>query len=276
MTLVILYFYDFLISGGLYTISPIGNTSFISVALIAGLLTAVVELFSPGKYDKLITPESPPPSRSSWGSDMGLYVVDGIDGSGKNTVADMLADILKEEERDSFVQSRPSDRILGRVARSLLYKENRMAIIMATFFYITDLVGSLFRLRHWYRIHDDVIFVRYNVVAYLPDMLAELVYGILARLLPVPDDLLLVDLPPQTAAERIIERGYIREVFETIDGLEDIQTRMLRLSKNGWTIIDNGNGIENVKRQLITYLESEQQSLYRECPSNASEILWKN
>lgn len=121
-----------------------------------------------------------------------------------------------------------------------------------------------------------MIFVRYNVVAYLPDMLAELVYGILARLLPVPDDLLLVDLPPQTAAERIIERGYIREVFETIDGLEDIQTRMLRLSKNGWTIIDNGNGIENVKRQLITYLESEQQSLYRECPSNASEILWKN
>jgi len=53
-----------------------------------------------------------------------------------------------------------------------------------------------------------VIFVRYNVVAYLPDMLAELVYGILARLLPVPDDLLLVDLPPQTAAERIIERRY--------------------------------------------------------------------
>lgn len=73
---------------------------------------------------------------------MGWYVVDGIDGSGKNTVADMLADILKEEERDSFVQSRPSDRILGRVARSLLYKENRMAIIMATFFYITDVVAA--------------------------------------------------------------------------------------------------------------------------------------
>lgn len=56
MTMVVLLFYDFLIAGGHYTISSMSSLPFLLVALIAGLFMAIVELFSPGEYDNLITP----------------------------------------------------------------------------------------------------------------------------------------------------------------------------------------------------------------------------
>lgn len=56
MTMAVLVFYDFLIAGGHYTISGMSSLPFLLVALIAGLFMAVVELFSPGEYDNLITP----------------------------------------------------------------------------------------------------------------------------------------------------------------------------------------------------------------------------
>lgn len=56
MTYVVLLFFDFLISGGYYTISSLSSMPFTVVALVAGLFVATVELFCPGEYDNLITP----------------------------------------------------------------------------------------------------------------------------------------------------------------------------------------------------------------------------
>lgn len=58
MALVVLSFYSLLIDQGLYFSAFTGNLHMVLVASIAGLFTAVVELYSPGEYDNLIIPIS--------------------------------------------------------------------------------------------------------------------------------------------------------------------------------------------------------------------------
>ncbi len=185
---------------------------------------------------------------------MAWYVIDGMDGCGKNTVADTLADRLTEEGRIPFVQTHPSDRIAGKMSRRLLVKDGKAYQAFATLFFIIDVLGSLMRMRFW-KGYDDIIFVRYIMAAaYLPDRFVEKGYNLIARVLPMPDHLLLVDTPPEKAMYRIIERGHELEMFESVEKLTRTRDRMLRQSHKGWTIIDNSNSRESIRHQLEDYM----------------------
>lgn len=185
---------------------------------------------------------------------MTWYVIDGMDGCGKNTVADALAEELAKRGRKAFIQTHPSDRVAGRISRKILIREGKAYQALATLFFIIDVLGSLMRMRFW-KGYDDIIFVRYIMAAaYLPDRIVDRGYDLIARLLPMPEHLLLVDTPPEKAMCRIIERGHELEMFESVEKLDRIRNRMLGQSHKGWTIIDNSNSRDSIRHQLDDYL----------------------
>lgn len=177
-----------------------------------------------------------------------------MDGCGKNTVADVLADALERRGRKASVQTHPSDRISGKVARRLLIEEGKAFQALATLFFTIDVLGSLVRMRPW-RSNDDIIFVRYIMAAaYLPDRLVDRGYDLIAKLLPLPDNLILVDTPPEMAMCRIVERGHELEMFESVEKLTRIRDRMLGQRHKGWTVLDNSDSFEGISRQIEDYL----------------------
>lgn len=183
---------------------------------------------------------------------MSWYVVDGMDGSGKSTAAEILRQELEARGRSVLILTHPSrDTTIGRLELGFLQREGKAALVCSTTFYIMDVLRSLCIMRAGRgRRYDDVIFVRYIMaVAYLPDSLCGIAYRVISHVLPMPDEAVLVDVDPKTALGRIERRGEEHEVFETMERLRVVRGRMLSLS-DGWTVLENGADTEKLKNGL--------------------------
>ena len=183
---------------------------------------------------------------------MAWYVVDGMDGSGKSTVAGILKGELEVRGRSVLVIAHPNcDTVVGRMELRFLRGDGRLDVIMSTILYVADVLHSLRVMRgRKGRGYDDVIFVRYIMaVAYLPDGMCDRAYGAISRILPMPETKVLVDVDPQVAMGRIFDRGEDLEVFETVERLSAVRERMLRLS-DGWEVIDNGSNPEDLAERV--------------------------
>ena len=184
-------------------------------------------------------------------------MVDGLDGSGKSTAADILAEGLRARGRTVVVHTHPGDgSFAGRVASECLLKRGRPAILVMAFFYFVDILHSIWVLRRSDRDYDDVIFVRYLLeAAYFPDSLYRVGHAIPAGVLPEPDVSILVDVDPDVAMERVRSRGGEVEVYENPAHMERTRRHMLELSE-GWHVIDNNGSEERLESQLHTLLDS--------------------
>ena len=189
---------------------------------------------------------------------MTWYVVDGMDGSGKSTVAEMIRSRLESEGRSVAVFTHPSrDTVIGRLSLRYLTKEGKAALLCSTAFYIMDILRSLFIMRRGRRRYDDVIFVRYIMaVSYIPERLCRPAYTLISHILPMPDVAVLVDVDPSTALDRICCRGEELEVFETVERLETVRRRMLSLS-DGWFVLDNCGGTRDLEAQVLRILSGD-------------------
>jgi len=198
-------------------------------------------------YDILDSPfrdVAPGEARMRW------IVIDGIDGSGKSTVARWMEEHYRERGERVLVQVHPSERRLGRLARRCLQGEERLMYPLASLFFLADLLVSLSLLRRRSRDHDVVIFVRYLMAAaYLPGRLAGIGYAVLSRTLPAPSRLLLVDVDPATALQRIATRRDEEEMFENLSALTRVRAVTLALSE-GWTVLDNSGDQEASSARL--------------------------
>lgn len=190
---------------------------------------------------------------------MELIVVDGIDGSGKSTVAQWIAEHYRSRGESVLVRSHPSDSLLGRLSRRSLTSEGKLMRAVATIFFILDVLDSLRRLRSW-KGYDKVIFVRYVMAtAYLPGGLHHQGYKFFCKVLPIPQRLLLVDATPECALRRIEEREHEREMFENMESLRKVRGKVLELAENGWRVLDNcGPTGETRKRldEVLVYWDS--------------------
>ena len=127
---------------------------------------------------------------------MAWYVVDGMDGSGKSTVAGILKGELEARGRSVLVIAHPNrDTVVGRMELRFLRGDGRLDVIMSTILYVADVLHSLRVMRgRKGRGYDDVIFVRYIMaVAYLPDGMCDRAYGAISRILPMPETKVLVE-----------------------------------------------------------------------------------
>ncbi|AGI47759.1 Thymidylate kinase [Thermoplasmatales archaeon BRNA1] len=187
---------------------------------------------------------------------MAWYVVDGMDGSGKSTAAEMLREELESRGRKVFLVTHPNvSCVVGRMEAKFLTIEGKPAMMLSTMCYIADVLRSLTIMRARLRKYDDFVFVRYIMgVAYLPESKVPKVYRMVERILPMPDTKYLIDVDPDTALSRIDTRGEEKEVFETRDKLEETRRKMMSVS-DGWIIVDNTKDMEDTRRQIRSGLE---------------------
>lgn len=188
---------------------------------------------------------------------MRWIVVDGIDGSGKSTHASWTRTHYEERGEKVLVRIHPSPTWIGRRARRALEGHGKLMQLLATLFFILDVLDSVRRLRKESEQYDTIVFVRYLMAtAYLPEKYAPTGYDFFAKILPKPRRLLLVDVDPEVAHSRIRERQHVMEMFEDMESLHKVRKKVLLLAhRGGWRIIDNSVSEVEAKATLISCLE---------------------
>ena len=187
---------------------------------------------------------------------MTWYAVDGMDGSGKTTSSDFIKEQLTAEGRKVLEITHPNvETSYGRTAAKYLCKPGKPAVLIATMFYIFDVLHSLRYKRKHEKEYDDVIFVRYSLAAaYLPTSLCKSAYKIIEFVLPIPDVKIYVDIEPEIALQRIYDRGEELETFETAEELQKTRSKMSLITYS-WIKIDNSGTPENTREQTRRILE---------------------
>jgi dTMP kinase len=189
-------------------------------------------------------------------SELRWIVVDGIDGSGKSTYAGLIEDYYLDRGEKVVVHIHPSSGRLGRISRHALESRGKAMHALATLFFVADVLRSLSLMKRERKRYGTVIFVRYILAtAYLPDRLAPLGYEFISKLLPVPERLVLIDIDPAIANERISKRAEKEEMFEDPANLRKAREKLLSLASKDWKVIDNSAPMEDGKVALYRLLE---------------------
>lgn len=190
---------------------------------------------------------------------MTWYVIDGMDGTGKTTVAEEMKTILESKGHKVLLIEHPDkNKIVGRLESRFLQSDSgNIAKILTTVTFIGDVLGSLTNRWLLDAEYDDFIFVRYIMsVAYLPDAFALKAYGFISRILPMPENRILVDVNVDVAMDRIDNRGDKTELFENRDDLSRTRHMMNELSKDSWIVIDNSDSRDHLKEKLNLIIDS--------------------
>jgi dTMP kinase len=182
-------------------------------------------------------------------------VVEGLDGSGKTTVANWIREHYEAQGEMVLVQMHPSERLTGVIARRSLQNKGIHMYILSALFYILDVLTSVSLLNRWRRQYDVVVFVRYVMgAAYLPKRYAKTGYAIITKVLPLPERLLLVDVAPETALHRMALRDDKEEMFENQAALVNVRDKIMSLSSD-WTVLDNNDGEAKARERLSEILK---------------------
>ena len=180
-----------------------------------------------------------------------FIVIDGLDGSGKSTQAEMLCDHIEELGMTYVMRSHPSDdNYLGRKGREYLLREGSWARIMASAFYMLDVIRSV--VYHRLSKVDYVVFVRYLMgTAYLPNPLYKLAYMVFKVTMPNGDYMFFIDVTPEEAHRRIEENRDEKEMFESLEKLTKVRGRVLELAqRKEWTVIDGDLSLEEIQSKI--------------------------
>jgi dTMP kinase len=142
--------------------------------------------------------------------------------------------------------------------------------LISTLFFVLDVLISVARLRRDLRDHDVLVFVRYIMAtAYLPRRYARTGYDLFYKVLPIPRRLLLIDVSPEVALQRIARREDHEEMFENLAALNEGREKLLMLS-DGWAVLDNNGDLPETRRRLNMLLEEWDCQLGGWSPEEAS------
>ena len=140
-----------------------------------------------------------------------FLAIDGLDGSGKSTVARALADDLRSRGVSVTVREHPGDGRWGRLAKRSLLGRGRVSKASSAVFLFLDMLSTGRKVRKG----EDVIAVRYTLSScYLDGRVSKVVHWGLKALLPEPDLMILLDIDPSRALSRVGDRGDEEEMFE--------------------------------------------------------------
>jgi dTMP kinase len=185
-----------------------------------------------------------------------LIVIDGLDGSGKDTQAFRLRDRLQGEGERVVLRIHPSqDNAFGRLSKKALTKGGKAQRIFATLFYGLDVVRSVLLYCHG---DETVIFVRYTMAcAYLPRPLIRPVYAVVNALLPKSDEMIFLDVTPEEALRRVRNRGEAQEMFETLPHMNNARARAMLIAGN-WKVVDGNPAPDLVFSSIINSLSASE------------------
>lgn len=181
-----------------------------------------------------------------------FIVIDGLDGSGKDTQVNLIADAYEKKGRSVTIRSHPcSDNKFGRKSKQALLKTGKINHLKATLYFGLDAVRSV----HMYcynRDTDVVIFSRYILaVMYLPNVVNTIVYKIVAFVLPTSNCMFFLDITPEESLRRIGSRHEETEMFENIDSLRENRERSRKFTYN-WNVVPADDSPEEISEKIVS------------------------
>ena len=181
-----------------------------------------------------------------------FIVIDGLDGSGKDTQVNLLAECYENKGRKVTVRSHPcSDNKFGRKSKQALLKEGKLNHIKATIYFGLDAIRSV-QMYCYSKDTDVVIFSRYILaVMYLPDVVNTIVYKIVAFILPTSNCMFFLDVSPEESLRRIGSRHEEKEMFENIDSLRENRERSRKFTYN-WNVVSGDDSPEVISEKIIS------------------------
>ena len=180
-----------------------------------------------------------------------FIVIDGLDGSGKDTQVNLLAEEYERRGRKVTVRSHPcSDNKYGRNSKQALLKTGKLNHIKATIYFGMDAIRSV-QMYCQSKDTDVVIFSRYILaVMYLPNGINTLVYKIVNFILPTSDCMFFLDVTPEESLRRMDSRGEDTEMFENIESLTENRLRSQKFTYN-WNVIPADDPPEVISEKII-------------------------
>jgi len=213
-----------------------------------------------------------------------FIVIDGFDGSGKDTQAQLLYEMYKNRDSKNnidnennkvnenyidnknnmdnknnervILRSHPeTDNYFGLKSHEALLKEGKVSKIIATIFFAFDVFRSLIL---YYHKSDVLIFSRYLLApAYFPRKLVKPVYKFFRFILPSSPFMFYLDLPPEIAMERINTRNINNnqefQIFENQKSLEESREKADLISSD-WIIIDGSKDKNEINEEIKNIL----------------------
>lgn len=182
---------------------------------------------------------------------MKFIVIDGLDGSGKDTQINLLADMYRKHGKNVVVRSHPSqDNYFGLKSKEALLKTGKLNHLKATIFFGLDAIRSVVKYYYLGDNIDVLIFSRYIMaVVYLPNVINTLVYRIVSFALPTSDYMFFLDISPEESLRRIHARSENVEMFENYEELEKARNKSKKVSYE-WNIIPADGSVEEISAKI--------------------------
>ncbi len=183
---------------------------------------------------------------------MRFIIVDGLDGSGKDTHANLIQEYYLAKGEKVIVRIHPSkDNAYGINAKKALLGHGKINHIKASMYYALDVLRSV---RKYHGKAETVIMVRYLMgVAYLPFPIAKLLYMFFSTILPTSNYMFFLDVEPDELLNRLLKRNE-HEMFENLNDLIKVRGKAIELAKN-WHIINTGRKIEQAQLEINKILD---------------------
>ncbi len=183
-----------------------------------------------------------------------FFVFEGIDGSGKSTVARMMHERMMAADRRSVLTAEPTDSWIGDMVRR--GNEEASSPFTETLLYVADRAEHTARIEKWLNDGNHVLCDRYvgSTIAYqgvtlrphLGNTAPEWLRTVNAPFTLRPDATFLMVIDPEDAMERLGSRPG-REKFEKLDFLRQVDEEYRRLAEqDGYVLIDASLPLEEV------------------------------
>ena len=191
-----------------------------------------------------------------------FIVIDGLDGCGKDTQVNLLAEVYRNQGRDVgrdvTIRSHPcNDNKYGRKSKQALLKTGKINHLKATIYFGLDAIRSV-HMFYYNKDTDVLIFSRYTMaVAYLPNVVNVIIYKIVSVLLPKSDCMFFLDVTPEESLRRIKSRNEEEEMFENLDALRKARSKTSKVTYE-WNVIPADDSAEIVSNKIVAKcLESD-------------------
>lgn len=183
---------------------------------------------------------------------MRFIIIDGLDGSGKDTHANLVLEKYRLKGEKVILRTHPSnDNRYGLKAKNALLKPGKINHVLASVYYALDVIRSV---RIYHGKAETVIMVRYLMgVAYLPFPVARFLYCFFSKVLPTSDYMFFLDVEPDELLKRLLKRNEL-EMFENLHDLIKVRGKALELAKD-WHIINTGKSIEQAQIDINEVLD---------------------
>jgi dTMP kinase len=184
-----------------------------------------------------------------------LIAVEGIDGSGKTTIARYIKEILETKGLKCVLLKEPGDSTYGKKIRESklrLEKEEELKLFILD--RIEDVNKNILPALKEGKV---VIMDRY----YLSNIAYQSVRGIDAekirkmneKIAPKPDLVILLDVDPEVGLERVKKRGKLTP-FEEPEYLKKVREAFVRNADSRTVIVDANRPLEEVKKEVRSIL----------------------